>query len=193
VNLYHIKDDQRAVRSAEAIYAALVSLMEEKSFATIKVTEIVAQAQVARATFYRGFDVQEDVLRWRCDQILDELFAYIISFAKSQPRTVSNTYLKPILRFFYLDSTFIELLIQAERIDILQRAFQTRLEQLGPKVVALLNVSEDYLDYWFALRAAAMVSMLVHWVKEGKRQAPDDLAEGIAELARKASQSNLLV
>jgi hypothetical protein len=35
--------------------------------------------------------------------------------------------------------------------------------------------------------------MLVQWVKGGKRQAPDDLADGIAELARKMSQSNLLV
>lgn len=191
--MYHIKDDQRAIRSAEAIYAALVSLMEEKSFATIKVTEIVAQAQVARATFYRGFDVQEDVLRWRCDQIMDELFAYVTRFAKSQPRTASNALLKPILRFFYLDSTFIELLIQAERIDILQQAFQTRLERLGRKAVALLRVPEDYLDYWFALRAAAVVSMLVQWVKEGKRSAPDDLAEGIAELTREMSQANLLV
>ncbi|MFN2284332.1 MAG: TetR/AcrR family transcriptional regulator [Anaerolineae bacterium] len=191
--MYHIKDDQRAVRSAEAIYAALVNLIEEKSFAAITVTEIVAQAEVARATFYRGFDVQEDVLRWRCDQLMDEIFSYIASFARSQPRTASDALLKPILRFFYLDSTFIELLIQTERTDILQGAFQTRLERLGPKVVALLNVPEDYLDYWFALRAAALVSMLVQWVKGGKRQAPDDLADGIAELARKMSQSNLLV
>lgn len=191
--MYHIKDDQRAIRSAEAIYAALVSLMEEQSFAAIKVTEIVAQAQVARATFYRAFDVQEDVLRWRCDQILDELFAYVTRFAKSQPRTASNALLKPILRFFYLDSTFIKLLIQAERVDILQGAFQMRLEQLGRKVVAVRNVPEDYLDYWFALRAAAVVSMLVQWVKEGKQPAPDELAEGIAELTREMSQANLLV
>ena len=191
--MYHIKNDQRAVRSAETIYAALINLMEEKRFASIKVTEIVEQAQVARATFYRNFDVQEDVLRWRCDQILDELFAYIIRFAKSQPHTTGNALLKPILRFFYLDSTFIELLIQAERIDILQQAFETRLERLGPKAVALLKVPEDYLDYWFALRAAAVVSMLVQWVKEGKTSAPDDLADGIAELAREMSQANLLV
>ena len=71
--MYHIKNDRRAKRSAETIYEALVKLMGEKRFADIRVTDLVEQAQLARATFYRSFDVQEDVLRWRCDQVLDEL------------------------------------------------------------------------------------------------------------------------
>lgn len=191
--MYHIKNDQRAVRSAEAIYAALVSLMKEKSFPVIKVTDLVEQAQIGRATFYRNFDLQEDVLHWRCDQTLDELISYVTSFAKSQPNTGSSSLLKPILRFFYLDSTIIELLIEAERVDILQAGFQERIERFGTRAVALLGVPEDYYDYWCGLRAAALVSILVQWVKGGKRQAPDDLADEIAELALQMSRLNLLV
>jgi hypothetical protein len=97
------------------------------------------------------------------------------------------------LRFFYLDSTTVELLIEAERIDILQVALQERLERLGPRAVALFNVPEEYVRYWWALRAGSVVSVLVQWVKGGKRQAPDDLADGIAELALQTSRANLLV
>jgi AcrR family transcriptional regulator len=191
--LYHIKNDRRAKRSAEAIYEALVKLMGEKRFADIRVTDLVEQAQLGRATFYRSFDVQEDVLRWRCDQMLDELLPYLASFARSQPGAGSTSLLKPLLRFFYLDSTIVELLIEAERIDILQGAFQERFERLSPRAVALLDVPEDYVRYWWALRAASAVSVLVQWVKGGKKQAPDDLADGIAELAIKTSRANLLV
>jgi AcrR family transcriptional regulator len=191
--LYHIKNDRRAKRSAETIYKALVKLMGEKRFADIRVTDLVEQAQLARATFYRSFDVQEDVLRWRCDQMLEELFSYMTRFARSQPGTGSASLLKPLLRFFYLDSRIVEVLIEAERTDLLQGALQERFERLGPRAVAVFNVPEDYVRYWWALRAASTVSVLVQWVKGGKRQAPDDLADGIAELARQTSRANLLV
>jgi len=191
--LYHIKNDRRAMRSAETIYEALVKLMGEKRFADIRVTDLVEQAQIGRATFYRSFDVQEDVLRWRCDQMLDELIPYMTRFARSQPGTGGASLLKPILRFFYLDSRIVELLIEAERIDLLQVALRERFEHLGPRAVALFNVPEDYVSYWWSLRAAAAVSVLVQWVKGGKQQAPDDLADGIAELAIQTSRANLLV
>lgn len=190
--MYHIKDDRRAARSAETIYEALVKLMGEKRFADIRVTDLVEQAQIGRATFYRSFDVQEDVLRWRCDQMLDELIPYMTRFARSQPGGGASL-LKPILRFFYLDSRIVELLIEAERTDLLQVALQERFEHWGPRAVALFSVPEDYVRYWWALRAAAAVSILVQWVKGGKQQAPDDLADMIAELAIQTSRQNLLV
>ena len=191
--MYHIKNDLRAMRSAEAIYEALVTLMKEERFADISVTDLVEQAQIGRATFYRSFDAQEDVLRWRCDQMLDELIPYMTDFARSQPGAGGNSLLKPILRYFYLDSTIIELLIEAERIDILEVAFEERFKGMLSKAIALLDVPEDYISYWLAFRSAAAVSILIQWVKRGKRQAPDDLADGIAELAVKTSRLNLLV
>ena len=191
--MYHIKNDRRSVRSAETIYEALVTLMAQKEFDKIKVSEIVEQAQIGRATFYRNFDVQEDVLRWRCDQIVDELMPYMVMFSKSQPATGRPLLLKPVLRFFYLDSTIIELLIAAERIDILQAAVQKRFERFRPKIVALLNVPEDYLNYWIALRTAMTVNILVQWVKGGKRQAPDELADGMTKLAKQMSEFNVLL
>ncbi len=191
--MYHIKNDRRAVRSAESIYEALVTLMEGKKFDTIKVSEIVEQAQIGRATFYRNFDFIEDVLRWRCDQIADEFMSYMISFAGSQPSTGGVSFLKPFLRFFYLDSTLIELLIEAGRVDILQVVVQERFEHFGPKAVALLDVPEAYLNYWVALRTGALVSILVQWVKDGKPHAPDDLADGLAKLTSEKRRLNLLV
>jgi AcrR family transcriptional regulator len=181
--LYHIKNDRRALRSAEAIYEALVTLVGEKQFAAIKVKDIVEQAQIGRATFYRNFDVQEDVLRWRCDQVLDELLPYVASFLRAHVSTGGISLIKPILRFFYLDSRIIELLIEAERIDIFQVAFHKRLEGLIPSAVALLDVPEDDLVYWLVLRIAGLVSILAQWVKEGKRQAPDHLADRVTELS----------
>ena len=68
--MYHIKNDQRAIRSSQMMYVGLARLMREKPFNAITVTDLVATAQVGRTTFYRNFDEIEDILRMRCDQSL---------------------------------------------------------------------------------------------------------------------------
>ena len=74
--MYHIKNDQRAIRSSQLLYEALANLMREKSFDTITVTDLVETAQVGRTTFYRNFDSIEDILHMRCDQVFDEMIDY---------------------------------------------------------------------------------------------------------------------
>ena len=82
-------------------------------------------------------------------------------------------------------------IIRVINIDIFQVTFQKRIERFGPKAIALLDVPEDYIKYWFALRTASLVSLLVQWIKGGKQQAPDDLADGMIELARQMGELNL--
>ena len=192
--MYHIKNDQRAIRSAEAIYEALIFLISTGKFETITVSELVEQAQIGRATFYRNFDTIEDVLRWQCDQTLDKLIPYLTDYQKSQKVTDPIPLLKPMLRFFYLHSSIIELLIKAKRTAILQMAFQNRLAQLKPKMVASLDVSEEYVDYILVVQSGTAVNILVHWVENGKRHAPDDLADTLNEIMQqKMSGENLLL
>ncbi len=183
--MYHIKDDQRAKRSAETIYTALVALMDERPFETIKVSDIVEKGDVGRSTFYRNFDLIEDVLRWRCDCAMDAFTDYLMRYAQSQPLDTLMPILKPMLRFFYLDSTIIELLIAAKRIDILQTALQTRFERRVPERAIKLDVPELHLKYGAVIRSYAAVGILTHWVATGKREAPDMLADGLRQSINK--------
>lgn len=56
----------------QRITGTLFSLMEQKSLAEITVTELVEQAGVARASFYRNYASKEDVLIKLVQGILDE-------------------------------------------------------------------------------------------------------------------------
>lgn len=186
--MYHIKQDQRAQRSAETIYKTVATLMREQSFDTIKVSDIVEHAEIGRSTFYRNFDLIEDVLRWRCDQQFEEFKAYLSVYASSNPIADRLPLIKPMLRFFYLDSTIIELLIASDRTNILQAAFQEWLTQM-PQVQfdSIVGVPIEYLSYWPIIRSNAAVGILIHWVKEGKQQAPDALADGLIESVEQLS------
>lgn len=185
--MYHIKQDQRAQKSAERIYEALTILMTQQAFDSIKVSQLVTQAEVGRATFYRNFDVIEDVLRWQCDETVGRLVAYVQTYRREVALASAATplpLLKPVLRFFYLDSTIVEQVIAAERIDLLQQAFTAHLPRVAPQPTAVQRgFSADLLEYALILPASSAVATLVHWIRRGKREAPDELADGLAALA----------
>ena len=185
--MYHIKNDRRAIRSSEMLYDALVVLMGQKKFEKIKVSDLIKEAGVGRATFYRHFDTIEDILRMRSDQTIDSLLTYLISYRQRHNIKDRWELLKPFLRYFYLDSTIVELLIQAERVHILQTSFYKRIEPIKQQLIkiGLLDVAPEYIDYGVAIRVAVPISILTQWVKSGKQQAPDELANELNRLAKK--------
>ena len=152
-------------------------------------SELVEVGQLGRATFYRNFDTLEDVLHWRCEQVVDELFVYVFEYRRTNQLSTKFPLLKPLLRFFYLHSDIVELLIKAKRVDLLQTAIQERITRIQRVVIPKLDIdiADDYLEYGKVIRSSLIVSVLVHWIKEGKRQAPDELADKLTELSQKMS------
>lgn len=176
--MYRIKQDQRTIRSCQLIYDALAQLIYEKPFSKITVTEIVETAQVGRTTFYRCFDEIEDILRMRCDQVFDELIAYLKVYRREGGRPDNpGGMLRPMLRYFYLDSAIIDMLLRADRLNILQTTFLERAAFMQPMVAEQLQVSGAYPAYASKIRIAVMCTILAHWVDTGKREAPDELAD----------------
>ena len=176
--MYHIKNDQRANRSRQLLYDALANLMRENPFNTITVTDLVETANVGRTTFYRNFDEIEDILRMRCDQTFDELMTYFKEYRQLHTNETEIVLLKPLLRFFYLHSEIIELLLMAKRIDIIQDSFRTGMVLIADRQ----GVSAQYVDYSIAIRIGIMTNILIQWIETGKQQAPDDLANTLGSM-----------
>lgn len=65
--MYHKQVNKTAVQSQHMITDALFSLMKRKPFQQITVTEICDEAAIGRKTFYRNFDMKEDVVEFRLD------------------------------------------------------------------------------------------------------------------------------
>ena len=65
--MYHKQVNKTAVQSQHMIADALFSLMKRKPFQQITVTEICDEAAIGRKTFYRNFDMKEDVVDFKLD------------------------------------------------------------------------------------------------------------------------------
>jgi len=75
--MYHKQANKTAIQSQHMIADAMFSLMKRKPFQQITVTEICDEAAVGRKTFYRNFDLREDVIDFwldlRCEEYKKEL------------------------------------------------------------------------------------------------------------------------
>jgi AcrR family transcriptional regulator len=175
--LYHIKNDKRSRQSAKLIFSAFNSLLSEKKYTDIKITEVIERAQVSRATFYRNYDTLEDILKYECDQKFIALKDYINSYYLEH-NTESSTHplylLKPFLRFWYLDSNVIELLIKINNKEILFDNIANMVEKLL-NIVNSYDEREPFFEYSVNIRSNIIMGILEVWVSNGKNIAPDDL------------------
>jgi AcrR family transcriptional regulator len=80
--------DKRVKRTKEKFRQVLLTLMEEKSFDHITITEIVRAADFNRGTFYAHYEQKEDLL----DEIIEEMF-----------EKLTEAYRKPYLHLSMID------------------------------------------------------------------------------------------
>lgn len=67
--MYKKQTNKTALQSQRMITDALLELMEQLPFARITVTQICDKAGVGRKTFYRNFELKEDVIEFRLDEL----------------------------------------------------------------------------------------------------------------------------
>lgn len=182
--MYHIKDDQRAIRSAEMLYDGLIKLMQEMPFNAIKIKDLVEVSHVGRTTFYRHFDEIEDILRLRSDQVFDDMIQYVIAYIQENGNESRVMLLKPVLRYFYLHSKIIELLLQADRLDIAMSSFHRAVMPYKLRALHYLGIDETYVEYNITIRIGIIMNILVQWIETGKQEPPDELADTLSVMIK---------
>lgn len=70
--MYFKNKNKTAIRSQHMISDALFSLMKRKPFQQITVTEICEEAAIGRKTFYRNFELREDVIDFQLDLMCED-------------------------------------------------------------------------------------------------------------------------
>ena len=106
---HEIKADRRILKTKKAIYEALVELMQKKKLNSITVTELAAQADINRKTFYTYYSTVNDVL----DEGINEL----ITSLKDLLCAMSEDY------NMFSPQTCLHFLIQLCLMQILQETF----------------------------------------------------------------------
>lgn len=177
-NMFHIKEDLRAIKSAELLYEGLERVMKKKEFNKITVTDITKESTVSRATFYRNFDTIIDVLYWKCNQLFNRV---IKDFVEQEPDLKERDSLISFVFSFWVEHVYIlEVLINEGRIDIIYNSFIANASMMMDYIKERIDFPEVQYEYFVATRVGIFISIFQTWISGGKKETGDELAKIIS-------------
>lgn len=176
--------DRRQRKTREAIFSALVDLLSKKDFGQITVGEIIARADVGRATFYAHFETKDLLL----EELCRDLFCHIFDGAGSAPCDhrhlfscdAPDSVFLHLFRHLQTDDHRILTLLSCQSNDLFLQYFKRELRNLAASQLTLFadRKSEQLPeDFWVEHIAATFVETLRWWVEHGMRETPETITE----------------
>lgn len=172
--MFHIPNDQRALRSTEMICEGLSKCLQHKSFTEISITDICAAAKVGRTTFYRLFDNSTDILAYQYEKLLQQLL---------QRHHKQNSSLALIMLSLITENkTLTELIVYSGRMDILIEVHRKYYKQLLEYLPQNIMITPQESEYFISILSCFIVGMVSIWGQPKQKPNLDDLYSSIAKI-----------
>lgn len=176
------KKDRRTRKTRQLLRDTLLTLLKEKRYEDISVQDIIAQADVARSTFYVYYVDKDDLLTGSHGIFAENLGEQMLAHAgESGSAFSSRTWFYhiqaqgDILKVIAKDSA-MELAMKTLRgiiHDSVQNGMQAH--KLGKDATVPLPLIVDYL-------ADTLMTLIKWWFKDGMRHTPEQMDEMFQQL-----------
>ncbi|MHA7611149.1 TetR/AcrR family transcriptional regulator [Weissella viridescens] len=190
---------QKVQKTRQNLLNACIQLLDQQDLSQISVTDIVEQAKVHRATFYRHFEDKYDLLNEAETEIFDEMTAAFNRYINQSDNTKIDTanfaaYRLALLYIFMQHAPFVNAMLGAngdltfenklydQIYQLTQLGFKT-LYQLPPSVTQ----KAEFIGHYAASAAFGIVRQ---WLKT-PTNTPDELAQLLDELTIKGVATTL--
>jgi AcrR family transcriptional regulator len=167
-----MRSDPRMKRTQVALYAALLSLLEEKAFDQITIREIAARAGVGYATFFRRYPDKEALLHELAAREISELLA----MAEPILYTVdSRASAQALCAYLWEHRKLWEALLTGGAAAILKDEFVRKAQENA----AARSSKESWLpgDLSVVFSVAATIEILAWWLKQSNPPSSKRMAE----------------
>lgn len=181
-----VQHDRRIDKTQRALKAALIKLMEEKDIRQITVTEIVKEADVNRGTFYKHYEVKEDLLESTIQDVIESLIqAYRHPYSK-EAFTMEDLSASKIKLFEHV-ATYADfyrvIMLHPEVLPGFQNRLCDVLKKLSLQDLAFLQKTRNVdVDLQASYQSHALFGMIFEWVKGGFKYTPEHMAEQLIEI-----------
>ncbi len=176
--------DRRQKKTRKAIFKAFITLLEKKEYDKITVEQIITLADVGRATFYSHFETKDYLLKELCE----ELFCHLFDCAGEGTEKHEHIFecnapdwiFLHLLQHLQKNDNGILKLLSSRNNGLFAGYFKDNLKILVKKELSSFGekrnskVPEDfYIDYL----ANTFVETVRWWLKNGKKESAEQLAE----------------
>lgn len=169
--------ERQKEQSRRMIEEALFSIMREKEYAQITISEIAGRADVARRTFYRLYDSREAVLDGYFRRLCREYRAQFVPLDHYDFARIAEEYFS--FWYAYRDTL---LLLSRRGLDYL--AYRYIMEGAEKIVTVRAGREGDVWKYFPVYSAGGFAALLQLWINEGMRETPREYAKKVSREIR---------
>lgn len=166
-----MKREKQIQESKNMIKDALFTLLLEKNFRYISISEITAKAGVARMTFYRNFSSKEEIILYLFQSILKEI--------KDEVMKIPTPSIKDLIRIRFAiiqKNRYIHQLVDKNEI----RELLIEFRKISISSFDHLLPSADRYSREYKMGGIQSVTEL--WIKSGMKESPEEMTDRILRL-----------
>ena len=156
----------------KCIVDALISLMNEKAFDDITITEICNKACVSRMTYYRNYYTKKDIIIEYLKDIAENFEKESHSWQEKNEYTNKNV-IRFLFTYFQKYSYFMKTLRKANLSGLLQECLNSYLEK-ETDMITRNSAQEKYHMYSYA---GALYNVYIKWLDNDMKESPEEMAE----------------
>jgi AcrR family transcriptional regulator len=187
--------DRRIRKSKMALKESLISLMQNKDFRDITITDIVELADLNRGTFYKHYQYKEELLKEVMEDVIADLIISYREPYKNVDTFTINELTASVIKIFEHVANYANIYT----LILKSNAWPTLLERICNELKKLpLEDLEDYrpnpkinIELASSYQAYAILGMIIEWVNTGFKYSAGYMAEQLLEILNNKSVNSV--
>jgi AcrR family transcriptional regulator len=188
--------DRRILKSKRAMKEALLSLMKENDLKDITISDIAREADLNRGTFYKHYQLTEDVWNEIINEVIFDLTESFREPYKNIEVLAVNELTTSVIKIFehvakYKD--FYTLIVHSETLVGFQHRFCQILKELALKdLSSSLPDSKINKDIHISYQSYAILGMIIEWINGDFKYSSSYMAEQLLEILRHTPSNSVI-
>jgi AcrR family transcriptional regulator len=170
-------EDPRQLKTKNALFQALASLLKEKEFDRITVSDIAKEAHVTRKTFYNHYqdkiDMVEEYQRLLSEEILSLQTAH---------SAFDYAYFVDLFTLLNKKDALLGGLMSVRGSAALQEIMKGTMAEYCRKQLAHEEADPLFLKYQSVMMANAIFGVIQYWLSTGQKTSPEETARIVCRL-----------
>lgn len=161
----------------DRLFSALIAFAGNKDWSQLTVTELIGQAGVARASFYRNFKSVEELIDYGIQQMAQR-------YHEGMPSPSEDFHSREMMLYkfrFYKEHAGLVLAFHHARLatTLLDIITDCEIEAYGDMPAS--SIAKYELYYY----SGAFYHMMLCWMEGGMKESPEDMAEEFLRIGRR--------
>ena len=176
--------DRRQRKTREAIFKAFTELLSQKDLNQITVGEIIALADVGRATFYAHFETKDFLLKELCEELFCHLFDAMDENRSSHRHIFDcdapESVFLHLVRHLQKNDNHILTLLSCRNNSLFLQYFRDSLTNLAANNLHLFEARKHPSlpnSFWCSHIAATFLETVRWWIDGGMQESPETITE----------------